>query len=454
MSEVQPSVKIHASSGDDSSVDAVSARILRSEMHLQRFNLNCRVNIAQQGRWKGWRFFVSQEGALCGNAAANITGTANRFDHIHGLDNVLRTSRNIDANGGVVPSVAGAGLGGCGSLLEFGINQYHAIRARANGYGFTQTREVALRQINAIDHELAERNRLIGDAKEVGKEQSELFELEGKLLNDFRDLAVAEFQRYYLSESKTLAQQNSFYLLDAGANKAPSALSGAFNIHDILARATGFDTVVGVFGTISGAFLMFNPFFCRLYARVIEHHSKVVLERHGFGNLKYSRSVSLQEDYDRLERFCRNHQVYDRQEMRSLVARMEAYGADDNFIVGEIQRNATSIRRGNRTAIQGMAVGTVVGGSNMTGGILVNCASRYLDDTVRHFTLASIPYLERLPANTIAIGDNLRIQVGNELHRKALASSGKLSGQIIKQRFIDLDRMEKSIDAGGKSDGK
>ena len=85
-----PTARIQATQGDRpvlsgtiSNVDNISREILHDEVALERYNLLFRVNAAKQGRWKGWRFFVGQEGALLATAAGGTVYVADGFDHIH-----------------------------------------------------------------------------------------------------------------------------------------------------------------------------------------------------------------------------------------------------------------------------------------------------------------------------------------------------------------------------------
>jgi hypothetical protein len=66
-----------------SSVENLNKGILQDEVKLQRFNLQFRINAAKQGRWKGWRFFVAQNGGLMAGAAGDTVYVADGFDHIH-----------------------------------------------------------------------------------------------------------------------------------------------------------------------------------------------------------------------------------------------------------------------------------------------------------------------------------------------------------------------------------
>jgi hypothetical protein len=340
-------------------------------------------------------------------------------------------------------------------VIEFGVNMGHSVAADRHGYGFKQTRETATKIVAGIDKKMIDRENLIKQQPADSKEVAEMQELEGKVLADFRDMAVAEFERYHVGAQKTLAQQNSFYLLDFGPNKTMSIISGVFGTEDILgygyhgtvghAARPGFDIVTGVTGLVAGTFTMANPMLSRVYSKMVEKHAKKSLEAHGLPTV-WENGDKLEADWSRLSNFCKNHQVGDRPELSAVVQRMDIYDANHKFCVDELQRNARSLRRGNRTAVQNMGMATLVGGSKIAQATLQTVSGAgYFHDNTRRFTLFSTGGLVYLPSIWLAAMDNMRIQTTNEVRRAKLKKAGTLPGQIIKHRMDELSLVEKKI---------
>ncbi len=129
-----------------------------------------------------------------------------------------------------------------------------------------------------------------------------------------------------------------------------------------------------------------------------------------------------------------------------MLARMDAYDANHRFYVDELQRNAKALRRGNRTAVQNMGMGALVGASKIAQGCLQTTAGAdHFHQSVQRYTLFSTGGLVYLPSVYIASLDNIRIQTTNELRRARLKRENALPGQIIKTRMTELDRVEKQI---------
>jgi hypothetical protein len=382
---------------------------------------------------------------LCTEGAL-ITAVSVRFGHIRNEKAIVHTSRNIEANGGVVPGICGQGLAFGGDLLELGINEMHSAQARRNGYGFAQSRDTAIKLVAQIDKNLALREKLIKQEPAADKEQADLQEMEGKVLADFRDTAIAEFERFHVGARKTLAQQNSFYICDAMFAKTFGIIGSSFGCHDILGgkEYAGWDVPTGIFTILSGSFIALDPVISRCYGKIVEKHAKASLEKHGLPTI-WENADKLETDYGRMDSFCKNHQVKERPDMATLICRLQAYEANHKYITDELQRNAKALRRGNRTAIQNMGMGSLVGASKVAQGILAVRSGAYIGHTTQRFTLFTVGNLVYLPSVSLACLDNIRIQTTNEVRRSKQRDAGTLPGQIIKTRLDELNKIEKTI---------
>jgi len=424
-------------------VELLSKQILQDEIKLQRFNLAFRVNAAQQGRWKGWRYFFSQEGNLALTEAGIIVTVTERGEHLHD-DQTKKNSTNKLANDGTLLGAIGQTLAGFGSATELGINEYHAIQAQRNGYGSKEARNTAVKLVADIDQKLAARERLIKEQPAADKEQAELQEYEGKVLADFRDLALAEFERYHIGAKKTLAQQNSFYVLDMVKNTS-GVIGSFFIMHSILRAKRQYNITGGVFNTVSGFMIALDPVLSRVVAKCVEHADKKNLEEHGLP-MVWERQVKLEDDYGRFCKFCENHQVKDRPELSRVVARLEAYDANHAYITNELQRNERTLRRGNRTAVQNMGTGLLVGSTKIANGVLtIVPGALYAHDGIRTNNFIFAANVAYLPGVTYGLLDNIRIQTQREFQRSKQIKNHEAPNQIIKSRLDQLNSIEKKL---------
>ena len=280
-------MKVRATSSDDqnqvlsgsvtNNVENLSRDILRSEVALQKFNLAFRLNAAKQGRWKGWRYFLFQEGGLAATEAAIVVSVAERGDHLS-TERSKHLSKNILANGGQLPAAIGQTVAMAGDLDELAINEFHAIRAQHDGYGSKEARDTAVKLVSEIDRKIAQREQLIKQEPASDHEVAQMQELEGHVLSDFRDLSLAEFERYHVSAKKTLVQQNSFYILDSLKN-ATGVVGNAMIMKSILYGDRHFNVSGGLLSVISGALIMSDPFLSRMAGKIVEKPTKQTWKR-------------------------------------------------------------------------------------------------------------------------------------------------------------------------------
>lgn len=106
-------------------VDELTRQILLKIVKLERFNINYSMNVAKQGRWKGWRYAGFQEVNAGMGLAGAIIGTANRGSHLH---TSARLWTQVQESACYIPMI-GSIIGASATVLEIAINEYHDIQA-------------------------------------------------------------------------------------------------------------------------------------------------------------------------------------------------------------------------------------------------------------------------------------------------------------------------------------
>ncbi len=436
--EVNQSSVLSGRISDD--VENVTKDTLRDIIKLERFNLNYRLNAAKQGAWKGRRFFAAQEADLISTDAALITGTASHYKHIH----TGGGSNNVYANGALLPYAIGNIVGASGDVVELGVNGYHSMESGKNGVGAKQSRDAMIKLIAEIDRKLAERARLIKERPPSDKEIADLQTMEGSVLADLRDLGIAKFEQLHSGAKKTLASQNSFYLLDIGT-KTTGCIGAFFGMHAYLQGRGGYVVPCGIMNIISGGEIIVNPVISKMIGDAARDRDLRNMEKHGLPRMKMV-CDQIDVDWEHLAKFSKNHQIHDRPELASLIGRLETYEKSHTCIVDEISAAGDAARAGRKTSIQGLATGTVVGGSLVAFGTGVTIAgANYLKDSIRFNSNIGWAYLQLTPAITYAALDNLHGQLKAESAYRKQKREHTLPSDLISKRLHELDQAEKSI---------
>ncbi len=193
-------------------IDNLTRQILLKEISLERFNLHYSLEVAKQGRWKGWRYAAFQEtnAGMC--LAGAIIGTAYPGGHtnapIHPITGIQETACYVPMIGSIIGASAAA--------LEFGINQYHDYQASKKGFSPRVAKDYVLALINDITDLLWQREALvkIEASSPVMAQHAEIDAAEGRILYDLRDQGMLEFERFHIGDRGLLAFQQAQYIFD------------------------------------------------------------------------------------------------------------------------------------------------------------------------------------------------------------------------------------------------
>jgi hypothetical protein len=493
--------------GRVSNVDSLSRDILRSEIKLEKYNLNYRLNAAKQGRWKGWRYFFFQEANLGLTEAGLIKAIEYRGRHLHNgplssqtygaavakFTGARHTNRPpIIVNGTIVPGVIAFFMGGSGDAIELGINMWHSWQASRCGFSQSQSRKYVAGLVAEIDKKLAEREAAIRQEPASDAELAQLQDMEGKVLADFRDVSIAEFERFHIGASRVLARENSFYLLDIGKSALGiynqlMACSFVMRKHN---RSIGTFSITS---TIISSMIMIDPILSRVIGTAAARMDRNALEAAGLPKLVES-PAKLKSDYSALSGFAAAHRTSDKPELAAAISRLDTYDANHNYYTNEIQKNASALRRGQKAAIQNMGMGLVVGGTRLVQGVIGDYITQYhqhvrgpatwldlqthksvtsLLPPNRHSVLLANGSPKQNPNGTAggagvwvgretnewlyasaviycagistAIIDSWRIRLTGELAYQRQKNNHTLPGQVIRARLAQLDQMEAKI---------
>jgi hypothetical protein len=119
-------------------IEDCNRQILLKEIELERYSINFRKKNNVQGRYRGWRYFISQEANASLTSAGLLRQLRERQNVIDANNRVgsLRRRPNRQVlESGLICQLVGQSIGGTGSAIELGINMVHEQQARKQGYG-------------------------------------------------------------------------------------------------------------------------------------------------------------------------------------------------------------------------------------------------------------------------------------------------------------------------------
>ncbi len=430
-------------------VDDLTKQILLKEIELQRYNLHYTMEVAKQGRWKGWRYAAFQEINSGMGLAGSIISTANRGQ---ALEKASRVKLHPQLAANYIPMI-GSIIGASAAANEFGINTYHEVVARARGF----SPQAAVRKVTGLKDEidalLTKREALIKveSADPALEGYVAVDEIEGKILKDVRDQALMEFERFHIGARKTLAFQQSQYLFDV-AKYTTNAIGCNWAYLSLTNKHRIWNGRAGIMFTISGQLTCFAPILSRLIGKGYGEFTKLGMK----GVTEDAREASiarLSADLDALEAIVNKRKQYNR-EVEAAIVNQGHYDAHEKAFTDEIQAAQKKSDAAKLTATQNIGAGMFVGGLKTASGVLFlvpgfNPNYNKNDPRSSHVTndLLFTSAILGLPSGVFSMLDTLRIQVRGEINRHKAAKAGKLPGQIAVARLRELDQMEKTLRA-------
>ena len=430
-------------------IDALTRAILLKEIELQRYNLHYTMEVAKQGRWKGWRYALFQEINSGTGLSGSIISVVNRGQALHKPKRV-KLHPQLAAN--YIPMI-GSIIGASAAAGEFGINTYHEMVARSRGF----SPAAAVRKVrglqNDIDVMLAKRDSLIQieGAEPSLRAYYIVDDIEGRILKDMRDQALMEFERFHISARKTLAFQQAQYLFDV-AKYTTNAVGCNWAYLSLKNKHRIWNGRAGVMFTISGQLTCYAPILSRLLAKGYGEFTKLGM-RDLSKEARETDMARLSADLDELEQILKQNKERSNEVATTVILQAD-YESHEKTFGDEISAAQKKNDAAKLTATQNIGAGLFVGGLKTGSGVLFlipgfNPNYNKSDDRSSRVTNDNLfaSAVLGLPAGTFSMLDTLRIQVRGEINRHKAAKEGKLPVQIAVARLKELDQMEARLRA-------
>jgi hypothetical protein len=436
-SATAPLVKLTVTDDDatKSRIDDLTKKILREEIHLERFNIHYRTEVAKQGRLKSFRYFISQQTNATATVAGVIATVDIRTSHFHHSDKLHSASLER----ATLPALPGQIIGASGSALEFWINEYHRWQSDRMGFSPKAAKAYVLAAREKISRLMAERDALVESEKSSPALQHHyaIDEKEGEILTDIRDLALREFVAYHVGQRKYLAFQQCLYVFDIlknGTGAVGTFLAYEAN-HEHRRR---FNLASGVFSTVSGALVMTTPIISRMYGKLIAEREKRFISPVDAG--LSPNQIELGSDIEELHRLCANS---GQATAKRTIGRFALYQDDKRDFDDELQASARELRAGRLAATETISTGLYAGATKVALNIeYIIAGNRYFNNVRVTNYLLGTGAIVYLTGSSTAMLDNLRIQIWSEFVNAKLRRKHLLPSQLLHDRLKDLDEME------------
>lgn len=420
-----------------SEVARLSLLVLRKEIELQRFNIAYRLNVAKQGRWKGLRYFLSQETNAALSLSGGVIGVNERFKNFESVNKI--NVRNLET--GNILSIAGQAVGAAGSGLEFAINTHHHLQARKMGFS-TKKANAYVRQLKVEIDDLLQKRSLMAKELEgkVSATQIAIVNAEGKVLDDIRDLALAEYVQFMSGQTSYLGFQQALYLLDITRNTT-GALGNLFAYISNVQGDPTLNTEAGILFTANGALTVATPYLSRAIGYAVRKLKKNSVR--DIADKTVDADVQqLCSDIDVFQSLCKDSTL----KTVNAVYRAALYDSHGNQFLKQLALSTRETNARNYAAVENVTAGTAVGATKLAAGVeFIVAGARYSDSKRRTNVLISTAGTASLVGTSISLLDNIRIQLKTEKNNRRLARNKQLPSQVLNDRMRHLEELDSQI---------
>jgi len=438
-------------------IEELDRQIVLQEIVLEKHAINFRRFNNVQGRWKGWRYFLSQEANNISTASGLLYGLAERtriFKHPYVLETildkkgarvvgVLNRPKRSKIEGSLYPQIAGQFVGAGGSMVELGINYFHEWQCHKKGYDCKQSVAKVQQYKKNLDQLFDKREAILASGA-LGRADAAIERAEGTVLRDVTALSLEEYETFHINSRRFRAFQDSIYLWDVAKNTVGACgnIVQVIGNHEDRPYLTG---PAGVLTTISGALIIIAPLAARGWGRVVGDYHKRHLKKEVYGG---ESCLLTKYDLDRKalatmvgEKLVRGEVVSER-----ATALLATYEGNALQRATQVQLAQAELRAGTRAAQENVLLGAVVGTTKVCLGVS-NAIAGYGLTTSNHrsndvIVPGNISYASGL---WLSAAENIRLRVNDEINRKKLGSQGRLPGQVLAARLKKLDELESNL---------
>lgn len=457
MPMINPDEGIDDVEGDpefEAKVHDLNCKILLREIEFAKFNILFRQQANVQGRWRGLRYFLSQETSIVMTASGLLGQVIARERSL------AKTTRTVDPDTGQViakprplnrqaieralaSQMIGQQIGSLGALVELGINYYHSRQSKKNGFD----RATALKKASAMRQELkallSEREQLVESVLMMPTQRAVL-RFEGQVLRDICNLTFDEYRRFHINIARFRTLQNSLFIGDF--LKASVGWPG--NLIGIIGQAEKNPELSGPNGVCvatSGALVALNPIVSRGLGKLMEIQTRKKLNRE-FGSTEKQDLDDFEKDTKLLREALIIHRQYGNGPMLACEDRMQLYETEDLSRQKSVELALSEIKAGQRSATQNVATAQVVGQTKIANGIgLMLGGFTYPQNPRAGFPVTVDGQIAYMSGAYFGSLDNIRIQVQAEMARRRLKRQRLLPDQVFGDRMTALEELEKRV---------
>jgi len=411
-------------------------RVLLTAVQLERFSLNYRLESCKRPFLDKLVFFSTQETGAATGLAFEICGVQQ-----FGKGRRRLLSFDKDALGrGLRAAEIGSIIAASGSGYELAANIFQYARSRHKGIDTGAANKFVSARLKEMDELIAQRKALVDSNPEHPAHERAV--LEGKILEAMRGTFANEFAHFSTNARTEFVTRNLFFLMNASYNILGACASeyGWCSLNNPKLNGTS-----NILFTISGALAGATPLLCS---------AQMWMQRRFMLESQLKRFNGSKESIKEMAALLKESQSSTASPgtlIPSLPAtqRLALYSDSNQRFLQQLENEVGTMRQLNKVALQTSLMGPAIGGLLMSQGILgTRGYYRYFPNRPKQqMDLGYKGAVCGTVGTSMAVVGNAAWFLASLSYEHHLARQKRLPEQLIKERLMHLDEVEKIVSA-------
>jgi hypothetical protein len=430
----------------NSDIDTLSSDIMAKELDLLKLNSNLKLHQLPTP-WAGRRWWVFNMGGVGLTAVGAYLNGFTRFSYLK-KKRINRVPKYQLPDATILRFTANSIMVGGGILEELGL-AWKDFKDKRNGVDLKVMSKYADSVQNDVDAMLARRETLVA-ALPAGSNERKLYEAEGTVLRDVRDLGVNEFVRYYADSKSATAFFRTGYFWAAASNAL--ALSGgvvgyqaSLTRRGTVHQRTNRGGYGGIADIISGSMNQFTPLVLRLAAHAAESGAKRKLCK----QLDCKEPVQLDSLHTHQEQLHQLVSTTPELSVHGTVLRDTVLAKETQYFDEHEKLRLGDVKSKKRRLVSQLIFFTGIGAPKMVNGIGTTLAGYHWDNpNQKQKGFRDIGYCATVygVGYSVAMAELIRNQFMGEMRSAKAKKEGRSPGQILKREIGELEQLSQSVE--------
>lgn len=398
-----------------------------------RFSTLLHAAWLKPSRWKSWRVFGYKMAGSCLTNVGMCLIASSRYRYANAPS---AAPRDFLRSGHIV-NLTAANIVLSGTLFEAVLDRVAEKRHAKQKLDLKSAIKTFLRLQTRLDALLDKRNTLARECAFLTAGQKEILEVDGLVLKDMRDLAVAEF-RYSFCDIAGLRSARDMATMTTLFGSATAGYGGSLqallSVDERIPEEAG---VAGIGFMTSGSSVIIAPLLVRRGGDMASSRAEKRLQEAGIREPEIE-AGRFDEHRKRLESLIAKADPSQTRLLQALNARNSVYNLQNALFDNRAESRAAIKRRERRVLEERLLFSSLVGGAQVARGAQLAVAGfRYPDDLSRAFPLVGSASATYIAGTGVWTLDNVQGKLREEL---AIKRKAELS--VHAKLLEDLDDLQ------------